>query len=203
MTSPFKLYVVTPSAVVKNEAAMLVSLLEAGAAAVYVRKEHYPRSLLKALQEIIPASLRKRLILPYSTLITAGVMPDVIHHVHDRDRLYLRIQSPDTTLSTSIHDMADLVFLPDQYTTAFYSPVYPSISKPGHEPFHSFADTVKKLTMFKPQRTDVEVVALGGVTVNNIQEVRESGFDGAAMLGSIWKDGDPVAHFNEFLSKIR
>ncbi len=40
-----------------------------------------------------------------------------------------------------------------------------------------------------------KVIALGGVNIEKIEQVMDMGFDGMALLGGIWKSGNPIAQF--------
>ena len=70
----------------------------------------------------------------------------------------------------------------------FLSPIFPSISKPGHAPSlppSALADTVT--------RADVDVLALGGVCGANAGGLPALGFRGAALLGCVWAPGADAA----------
>ena len=43
------------------------------------------------------------------------------------------------------------------------------------------------------------VFALGGIRKKKIKRLSEVGFDGVALLGSIWGSRDPLRALNEFL----
>ena len=63
------------------------------------------------------------------------------------------------------------------------SPVYPSISKPGYESQVNLIAEVRAAdkTALPP------LIALGGVTFEKLDELRNAGFAGAAMLGALYK----------------
>jgi thiamine-phosphate pyrophosphorylase len=89
------------------------------------------------------------------------------------------------TLSTSIHDISILHSLP-HFEYVFYGPVFDSISKPGYQ---------SKLTAdFKLDKTNIKpkVIALGGVKRSNLKKLKTMGFDGAAVLGTLWNESDKV-----------
>ncbi len=65
------------------------------------------------------------------------------------------------------------------YDYAFLSPVFPSISKPGYRPTLS-PDEIR-------HAVNDRIFALGGVTEERLDEVKEMGFGGAAFLGSVWR----------------
>jgi len=82
--------------------------------------------------------------------------------------------------STSAHSIAELYTFED-FNYAFFSPVFSSLSKPGYLGIvpPDFALDVRIAT---------EVIALGGITSENILQIKDMGFKGAAVLGTIWSD---------------
>jgi len=47
------------------------------------------------------------------------------------------------------------------------------------------------------------VYALGGIRRNKISTIVETGFDGVALLGSIWGKPDPVVAYKEFNASLQ
>lgn len=83
-------------------------------------------------------------------------------------------------LSTSIHSLADFDDLIG-FESAFFSPVFNSLSKPGYH------GVVAK--DFRHTKTHKKhLIALGGVTAENIKNCIAMNFDGVAVLGAIWND---------------
>ncbi|MNE66013.1 hypothetical protein D3C80_1615410 [compost metagenome] len=46
--------------------------------------------------------------------------------------------------------------------------------------------------MLPDQNRKAKIIGLGGITPQNIQEIKQLGFDGAAVLGTIWRDKTAV-----------
>lgn len=78
---------------------------------------------------------------------------------------------------------------------SFLSPIYGSISKPGYEAAFPDADALASALA----GARYPVLALGGVTPDKFEELRELGFAGAALLGAVWQAPDPVAAFEAAL----
>lgn len=89
------------------------------------------------------------------------------------------------TISTSIHAPEEYTTLPPTIDYALLGPVFPSISKPGYQP-------TTPLHRPKHSAQATKVIAIGGIEPHRCQEVYTMGFDGIAVLGSIWQQGDPV-----------
>jgi thiamine-phosphate pyrophosphorylase len=86
--------------------------------------------------------------------------------------------------STSVHTMEEYNELPDHFSYAFLSPVFDSISKADYK--------AVKFDLEKRVRKETKLIGLGGIQAENIQEVIQMGFDGAALLGAIWNSNDPA-----------
>ncbi len=88
------------------------------------------------------------------------------------------------TYSKSCHSLEELsMTLHSHYV--FLSPIFDSISKIDY--YQGF--TLEQLREAKEKNIITErVIALGGITAENIPIVRELGFGGVAVLGSLWWD---------------
>ncbi|KIC92082.1 thiamine phosphate synthase [Flavihumibacter sp. ZG627] len=92
------------------------------------------------------------------------------------------------SLSTSLHQQNDINLLPGSFKYAFFGPVFNSISKPGYNP-HQTSNAIAV--------THTKLIAIGGINTGNMQDAIQMGFDGIAVLGAIWKSGDPVCNFKQ------
>ena len=126
-------------------------------------------------------------------------------HLTERERkkrTSLRIAGK--TFSASLHALTDAFLLRDQFDYVFISPVFDSISKSKlKQQFDlAIAKTFMKEYGQLPGK-NAEVIALGGVNEKNIGSVKKAGFDGAALLGAVWKSKDPVKAFLRISSALR
>ena len=85
-------------------------------------------------------------------------------------------------LSTSMHDLDEMETTSMSFSYAFFGPVFDSISKVGYK--SSLPDNFFLEDKFKK----IPVIGLGGIDASNLQDVRKMNFDGAAVLGVLWKD---------------
>jgi len=79
------------------------------------------------------------------------------------------------------------------------SPVFDSISKCGYKSKFSKEELkagISEWRRFMGEGSGTKLYALGGVNAENICELKEMGFDGAAALGGVWNCADPVAAFS-------
>ncbi len=110
-------------------------------------------------------------------------------HYSERDRLTWKEQNwkdadKAFVYSTSVHSVEEYNELPDHFSYAFLSPVFDSISKSDY----------KAVTFDLGKRTKKEtlLIGLGGIQADNVKQVIEMGFDGAALLGAIWNSDNPL-----------
>lgn len=80
--------------------------------------------------------------------------------------------------STGIHTIEEITSTDIRIQTLLLSPVFNSTSKPGYE-----GQFGKQL----PNKNNRQVLALGGVDHINVALLKQWHFDGAALLGAIWK----------------
>lgn len=85
------------------------------------------------------------------------------------------------TLSTSIHNISSLPKV-EHFSYIFYGPVFNSISKAG------YLSKVPKNFMLEKADCKTKVIALGGVQASNLMKIKEMGFDGIAVLGTLWNE---------------
>ena len=86
-------------------------------------------------------------------------------------------------ISCSCHSVEEVKNKKHFYDYVFMSPVYDSISKEGYNSPY----TAEELRLAaKDKIIDNKVMALGGITPDNILEVKDFGFGGAVVLGDLW-----------------
>lgn len=94
--------------------------------------------------------------------------------------------------SASFHSVQELMNCPVRLDYAFLSPVFPSISKQGYK---ASEELESSLPLLKDLEKPFPVLALGGVCLENLDQVYEMGFDGFALKGAFWQAEDPVVVF--------
>ena len=96
-------------------------------------------------------------------------------------------------LSTSIHQFATLNLV-QSFNYVFYGPVFDSISKLGYQSNVNEKFKLIKTTVYP------KVIAIGGISISNLNQVKEMNFDGAAVLGTIWeKPENALCQFEQLL----
>lgn len=197
-----KLTVVSPEAENPRERLIVLEgLFACGLADYHVRKPGWGREEMTAFLRRMPAKFHRRLVLHSHHDLASEF---AIGGLHDRDvsggavvpTTLLSVSHRTLLLSRAVHDLAMLRTVLDRYDRILVSPVFPSISKPGHGHVPRLNEAELRAILALPRRA--EVFALGGVSVDRLPHCRELGFDGVAVLGAVWNGaGGPVLAFLE------
>ena len=87
-----------------------------------------------------------------------------------------------------------LNLLSDHFSYAFLSPVFDSISKADYK--------AKQFDLSLRKKTSTKLIALGGITEENQYRAIDMGFDGVAMMGSIWNSEDKIKTFKNISQSL-
>ncbi len=192
----FRLVVITAPTALPDEPRLLAALLAAGLARLHLRKPGWPAAQVEALIQALPPPFWPRLVLHgHPGLVRRYGLGGL--HLTASQRAAARRRPrllPGQSLSTSFHALAEISRCRRRYDYVFLSPIFDSISKAGYAGKVDLAAAQAFLRL--PARRPA-VLALGGITTENIGLVRQAGFAGAAVLGSIWQNADPVAAFGQ------
>lgn len=168
----FLIIAITPPEFREGEADRINQILSEGEADfVHIRK---PGSSFEEVEKLISKIKREyysRLKLHDHFLLTEKYS---LGGVHFNSRNPFPSSSVGS-VSKSIHSINEIENT-EKYDYVFLSPVFDSISKKGYKA--SF-----DLNFLKPFIINKNIVALGGITPEKIDLLKETGFSGAAMLG--------------------
>lgn len=186
MEHRFITIVITSPDPTEDEAEKITRLLEAGVDFVHIRKPDNTLREVRDLIERIPYTLRRRLRLHgHFELVNEMNLAGV--HLNRRNPSAPRNAASVTASCHSSEELKDCA----GYDYVTLSPVFDSISKSGYRARFDLSEIAGDLQ-------GRNVVALGGVTPDSFNLLKEKGFYGAALLGYIWQ-GD----FEERLSRLR
>ena len=122
-----------------------------------------------------------------------------LHGIHLNRRCSQVPNAYHGSISCSCHTIEEVIAQKDSKDYVFLSPIFDSISKVGYHA--AFSPTSLKQAAIE-NVIDEKVIALGGITANNIPFVKEWHFGGVALLGDIWKRmADPQV--DDYLKHIR
>ncbi|MBB1192149.1 thiamine phosphate synthase [Flavobacterium sp. SOK18b] len=187
--------VITSPIQIANEINTIHALFENGLELLHIRKPDFSETEMKTFVSKIKTEFRHRLVLHSHHHLALELGIDRIH-LTEKNRIATSQESLENwkksgyTLSTSIHQMSDFEELSSVFDYAFFGPVFKSISKPNYV---SNLDFKKELEQRKNNKT--ALIALGGITSENIETALAFGFDDVALLGTIWNNNHSIENF--------
>lgn len=192
-----KLLAISNPEFIPDEAELINSLFREGLVCLHIRKpESDPTDFRNLLNKINPDFLDRISIHQHHDL--AGEFGIKRLHFTEKDRKMIsheslkKLKSDDFLLSTSIHDLSVLNNLSEHFSYTFFGPVFNSISKAG------YTGILPDNFYLEPKINKIRIIGLGGIFSENLEKVREMNFDGAAVLGTLWKEPENViANYRE------
>lgn len=187
--------VITNPSPIVNEIDIIHSLFENGLELLHIRKPDFSVSEMKTFLLEIKSDLRQQLVLHSHHQLAPAFGINRLHLSENirkeicPEMLYL-YNEQGVHLSTSTHNIESFNDLRIFFEYGFLSPVFPSISKMNYQSDTNLFETIKSRTNFSTQ-----LVALGGISPENISKTREAGFDNVALLGTIWNNTNPIENF--------
>lgn len=185
--------VITNPSFVSDEINIIESLFEEGLSLLHIRKPDFSEIEMAQFIHQIKIKFRSNLVLHSHHQLAEDFGINRIHF-SEKDRKHFQDfparLSKSCRYTTSTHAIEDFNQLEKDFEYAFLSPVFKSISK---EDYHSEENLFEALK----SRTNIhtKVIALGGIDIGNIKKTLENGFDDVALLGTIWKNENPLKQF--------
>ncbi len=182
-----------------GEAIIVNSLFDEGLELLHLRKyENSKSEIIEFIKDIKP-EYRNRIVLHQFHEMTDEFGITRLHFSEknrsNKSEVELKqLKQNRMVLSTSVHSIEEYNSLNSCFDYAFLSPVFDSISKDDYKAV-SFDLSQKK-------RSDIKLIALGGVKEDNCLKAFETGFDGVAILGSIWKSENKIEAFKIIKHKL-
>ncbi len=191
-----KFIVITQPCFIENEARRIEELFDNGLDTLHLRKPGATVDDCRRLLDELPDCCRRRIVVHDSFELCrdyglAGIHlnrrnPDIPASIAaERERF---------TVSASCHSIAEAAEKKAQTDYIFLSPIFDSISKEGYQAAYTPAELAQAAA---DGIIDSRVTALGGVTADGINRLRQWHFGGAAFLGDVWNragSDDFVSH---------
>ncbi|MGL1901121.1 MAG: thiamine phosphate synthase [Fibrobacterales bacterium] len=180
---------ITSPATIENEVSLIEEMLDLGAYKFHIRKPNWTPKQLVPFLESFQKSYRKKLVLhdlkhwPFTELF-GGV------HLKSKQTNFA-LKKSVRSLSRSCHSLIEIEKFGNELDYMFLSPIFDSISKEGYKA--QFNDECLRKPNLK------KVYALGGVSVERLEDVYGYGFKGAAVLGALWGSKKPVAEMAKII----
>ena len=179
-----KLILITPPTCFVEEDKIITALFEEGLDLLHLRKPDTAPIYAERLLTLIPEQYHKRI---------------VVHgHFYLKDEfklkgVHLNSRNPHLPgnykghISRSCHSLEEVKEHKKNCDYVFLSPVFDSISKKDYHANYT-PEEIRKA--HKSGIIDKKVIALGGIDVDNIRQVKSYGFGGAAIMGALWNKFD-------------
>lgn len=174
-----KLIVISHEFDVPNEVALINAMFEEGMGMFHLRKPLWDVDYQRYfLSKIKPDFLSKISVHQHHELINEFDLK--FYHAREKHRKNVA-KKEGLIYSTSFHHAEDISNEKLIFDYCFLGPVFDSISKNLYKSKLSY-------DFVMPSLPNQKVFALGGIKKDNIINVYEKGFYGAAVLGSVWYD---------------
>ena len=163
-----------------EEHQILNALFDEGLEVLHLRKPHTEPVYSERLLTLIPETYRKRIVVHDFFYLKDEYNLKGIHLNHRNPELPPKYKGH---ISCSCHTSEEVKAHKKVCNYVFLSPIFNSISKEGYSS-HFGMQALRELARQKV--IDRKVMALGGVQLDNIKQVKDLGFGGAVILGDIW-----------------
>lgn len=179
-----KLIVVTSPTYFVEEDKIITALFEEGLDILHLRKPDTLPIYAERLLTLIPKKFHCRIVLhDYFYLKKEFSLKGI--HLNSRNPKEPTDYSGH--ISCSCHSIEEVKDKKQLYDYVFMSPIYDSLTKENYDSAYT-PEALRKAQ--KERIIDSNVIALGGICAENMIEVKDFGFGGAAILGDLWNRFD-------------
>ena len=182
-----KLIVISNPDFIQEEAEIINGLFVAGLKCLHLRKPDSTEKEMRELIEKINPVFYNRLSLHQHHILAKHFGIFRLHFTEKNrgqtsEEKLQKLKEEGYRISTSIHNLVQVDLLSPHFDYSFFGPVFDSISKSGYK------SVLTKDFFMSNELKKIPIIGLGGIDIENIQEVEKMNFDGAAVLGTLWKD---------------
>ncbi|MBL7884025.1 MAG: thiamine phosphate synthase [Bacteroidia bacterium] len=203
-----KLIVISSSSAIENEIKIITQLFEAGLETFHLRKHRQSTKKIKAFLSEIPKQYHNRIVLHSHHKLARTFNLKGIHHTktHRKKKFktwfitrLIQMRHPSILITTSYGNIGSMLEQEKKYNYdyAFLSPIFDSLTNKYQSGYteHSLKSAM--------QKSDKQIIARGGTSIDTLEKVNELGFAGVALYSCIWKKKDPVAEFNRIVERCQ
>ncbi|MBR4327222.1 MAG: thiamine phosphate synthase [Bacteroidales bacterium] len=187
------LIVITTPDFFAGEADLINLLFVNGLQRLHLRKPDSTRADYEGLLKTIAPEFLPKIVLHDHFDLAAEYG---VHGVHLNRRNNQIPKGFCGSVSKSLHTVEELSAEGNNYDYVTISPIFDSVSKQG---YNSQFSHEKLMEMRHNGLIDSHVIALGGITPQNIAQLQQYGFGGAMVLGALWnRRGDRESFLEVF-----
>ena len=175
-----KLIILTPPDFFVEEDKIINSLFEEGLDLLHLRKPDSEPVYSERLLTLLPEEYHKQIVVHDHFYLKEEFN---LKGIHLNSRNPKAPEGYKGHLSRSLHSLDELRNERKDYDYVFLSPIFDSISKSS---YHAAFDEATLKQAHEEGLIDKNVMALGGITIDNMKKIREYGFGGVVILGDLW-----------------
>ena len=179
-----KLILITPPTFFVEEDKIITALFEEGLDILHLRKPDSAPMYAERLLTLIPEQFHKRIVVHENFYLKDEYK---LKGVHLNNRTPNLPHHYKGHVSRSCHSLEEVKEHKKNCDYVFLSPVFDSISKLNYHANYT-PEEIRKA--HKAGIIDKKVIALGGIDTDNIRQVKNYGFGGAAIMGALWNKFD-------------
>lgn len=165
-----------------NETKITNSLFDKGLKIFHLRKKDAGKNEIENFIRAINKEHHKKIVLHNNFELVEKYNLKGYHFGNKTLDLIKDFYDNNFSKSISCHSFEEIENLEYDFDYVFLSPVFDSISKENYKSGFKFDE----LKSFLAKNNKHKIIALGGVTEDKIETVKEMGFDGFAILGDFW-----------------
>ena len=177
-----RIIAITSPKVMDEDVYLIKALLAKGIDTIHLRKpESDIHACRKVLEALTPEQRARIIIHDYPELYEEFSLKGI----HVNKNVPSLPHDYKGYRTRSCHSLEEVQRYKEEYDYVFLSPIFDSISKEGYQSAFSKDELLEakgKGILSK------NVYALGGVTFENMNEIQDLGFCGAAILGAFWNN---------------
>jgi len=198
------LIVISAESILVDEVKIVNQMFEAGLQRFHFRKPNCSDIDCVSFLKQIPNEYKNRVFYHQNHSIVSKYKIGGIHLTEklrksisekELQAMHQSLSKYSISLSSSIHQIDEIESVSSCFESLFISPVFDSISKQNYLANESILKVENKILEKR------KLIALGGITTKNIDQLKEKKFFGVAILGSIWNHENPYLEFQK-LQKI-
>ena len=203
-----KLLIISNSNEIENETEIITKLFEAGLETFHLRRHTLSTKRMREFILAIPPHFHNRIIIHSHHKLAGKFKLKGIHLTKSHKKKkwttwfwlkVVRLKNPSIIITTSYSTIGQILTNKQDYdyAYAFLSPIFDNFNSKFQGGFteHSLKSAL--------QKTQLGIVARGGIDINTIEKAQELGFAGVAFYSSMWKQTDPVKEFNHIVEKFQ
>ncbi len=168
-----------------NEIALIHELFDKGLEIFHLRKPEWSQKQHQLYLKKIKPKYLNRVVVHYNKHICKVF---IFPTIHERFSILAHSNTGNDSVSCSTHSWSEFKQVQKRVKYAFISPFFNSISKKGYQ-------ANRTLWHIPPDIIREKAIALGGVSTDNLAQIKALNLGGIAVLGAIWQSPDPVETF--------